>query len=403
MRSSSARQALIAKVDELGGSVDAIEFITAEIDESAWGYQERYRTGQDIVVGVNKYVEEEPSIEDLLSVDPQSEHDQVKRLEAFKANRDQQLVAQRAADHPRRAPPAPKTWSANRRRPPRPRVDRRSLQRDERHLRHLPSRLVATPGCSRPGGEPARDARRTSVQPAVTRAHAGAGLPSQGAKNHPMSGHTAQRTLVKSPPELWAELSDGAALAKHLGEFGEIRITRLEPETVVAWEGERANGTVSLAPAGWGTKVTLTASAIDAADSAQAVAPEPVPAPEPGAAEGASAIVEHEPQAGPGTAETTDPDGPDAAELEPSSAPAATRPKPTLLGRLKRWLTSSGDGAMWQLSDAPSADTDDTPAPLPRPPRRFGGSRLRPRSSLSRPPRPRLSRQRSRKTQSSAC
>ena len=34
---------LIAKVDELGGSVNAIEFITKEIDESAWGYQERYR------------------------------------------------------------------------------------------------------------------------------------------------------------------------------------------------------------------------------------------------------------------------------------------------------------------------------------------------------------------------
>src|SRR6478735_6315240 len=44
---------LIEKVDALGGSVNAIEFITGEIDESAWGYQERYRIGQDIVVGVN--------------------------------------------------------------------------------------------------------------------------------------------------------------------------------------------------------------------------------------------------------------------------------------------------------------------------------------------------------------
>ena len=34
---------LIEKVDELGGSANAIEFITNEIDESAWGYQERYR------------------------------------------------------------------------------------------------------------------------------------------------------------------------------------------------------------------------------------------------------------------------------------------------------------------------------------------------------------------------
>ena len=30
-----------------------------EIDESAWGYQERYRSEQDIVVGVNKYVEDD--------------------------------------------------------------------------------------------------------------------------------------------------------------------------------------------------------------------------------------------------------------------------------------------------------------------------------------------------------
>ena len=49
------------------------------------------------------------------------------------------------------------------------------------------------------------------------------------------------------------------ALAGHLGAFGEIRITRLEPETTVAWEGYCARGTVELEPSGWGTKVTLTA------------------------------------------------------------------------------------------------------------------------------------------------
>jgi methylmalonyl-CoA mutase, N-terminal domain len=87
---------LIAKVDELGGSVNAIEFITGEIDESAWGYQERYRTGQDIVVGVNKYVEDaDIEVPDLLRVDPESERAQVERLKAFKANRDQQLVDRR--------------------------------------------------------------------------------------------------------------------------------------------------------------------------------------------------------------------------------------------------------------------------------------------------------------------
>jgi hypothetical protein len=74
----------------------------------------------------------------------------------------------------------------------------------------------------------------------------------------------AKRTLVKSPPELWAELSDISALAQHLGEFGEIRITRTEPETVVEWEGDLASGSVRLEPSGWGTKVTLTAEVEEA-------------------------------------------------------------------------------------------------------------------------------------------
>jgi methylmalonyl-CoA mutase N-terminal domain/subunit len=86
---------LIAKIDELGGSVNAIPFIKGEIEESAWGYEERYRTGQDIVVGVNKYVEEDIEIEDILRVDPETERAQVERLKAFKANRDQALADRR--------------------------------------------------------------------------------------------------------------------------------------------------------------------------------------------------------------------------------------------------------------------------------------------------------------------
>jgi hypothetical protein len=74
-----------------------------------------------------------------------------------------------------------------------------------------------------------------------------------------MQDLTVKRTLVKSPPELWSELSEVERLAKHLDAFGEIKITRLEPESTVAWEGEGASGTVSIEPSGWGTKVTLTA------------------------------------------------------------------------------------------------------------------------------------------------
>src|ERR1700730_16434857 len=75
-----------------------------------------------------------------------------------------------------------------------------------------------------------------------------------------MISSEVQRTLVKSPPELWTELSDPAALGRHLGEFGEIRITRVEPEKAVEWEAENASGTVLIKPSGWGTRVTLTVS-----------------------------------------------------------------------------------------------------------------------------------------------
>lgn len=73
-----------------------------------------------------------------------------------------------------------------------------------------------------------------------------------------MISSEVQRTLVKSPPELWSELSDVTALARHLGEFGEIRITRVEAEKTVEWESDTASGTVLIKPSGWGTKVTLS-------------------------------------------------------------------------------------------------------------------------------------------------
>jgi hypothetical protein len=109
-----------------------------------------------------------------------------------------------------------------------------------------------------------------------------------------MTEHTATRTLVKSPPELWAECSNADALTRHLDGFGDIKITRLEPETAVAWEGEQVRGTVRLEPSGWGTKVTLTAVAEGggAAVERVAVAPPAVVAVEPVAVE---PVVEPEP------------------------------------------------------------------------------------------------------------
>src|SRR5215207_6988940 len=99
-----------------------------------------------------------------------------------------------------------------------------------------------------------------------------------GRTGRAMHDLTAKRTLVKSPPELWSEVSELERLASHLGAFGEITITKLEPEHTVAWEGEGASGTVSIEPSGWGTTVTLRAQ-VDAAE------PEPEPEPEPIAGE----------------------------------------------------------------------------------------------------------------------
>jgi methylmalonyl-CoA mutase, N-terminal domain len=72
-----------------------VAFIKDEIEESAYGYHERYRTGQDVVVGVNRYVEEEAEVEEILSVDPEAERAQAERLAAFKAGRDQGLAERR--------------------------------------------------------------------------------------------------------------------------------------------------------------------------------------------------------------------------------------------------------------------------------------------------------------------
>ena len=83
---------LMDKVAELGGSVEALEFMQREIEESALSYHERYRTGQDIVVGVNKFVSDQVDDVDILRVDPESEQRQLARLKGFKERRDAAAV-----------------------------------------------------------------------------------------------------------------------------------------------------------------------------------------------------------------------------------------------------------------------------------------------------------------------
>lgn len=149
-----------------------------------------------------------------------------------------------------------------------------------------------------------------------------------------------QRTLVKSPPELWAELSDADALTRHLGELGEIRITSVEPETKVEWEAGDAIGVVELKPSGWGTKVTLSVTrnppvpeekSDPVAEPEPVAVVEPVAEPKPGHESELVAVAVVEPEA---TVETEPPIAePGVATTEPEieDEPVATVEPETII------------------------------------------------------------------------
>jgi hypothetical protein len=193
----------------------------------------------------------------------------------------------------------------------------------------------------------------------------------------PMTMHEASRTLVKSSPELWAECSDGESLSRHLGAFGEIRITKLEPETAVAWEGEDVRGTVTLEPSGWGTRVVLTATveASEAeveAESAAADAPETPPEPEP-----AAAITVAEPQV------ATDPESVAVAEPEPAADPEPLAGAPAQVAFEPEPLAEAEPESTPESEPTPesesTAESEPTPEPEPKHPgffaRLFGRKR----------------------------
>ncbi len=88
---------LIQKVDELGGMARAIEngYVQKQIQMSAYRSQQRIESGDEIVVGVNKFkLEDEVEPEGLLRVNPEVEHAQVERLQSVKQRRDSGRVAQ---------------------------------------------------------------------------------------------------------------------------------------------------------------------------------------------------------------------------------------------------------------------------------------------------------------------
>ncbi len=87
-------KAYIDKVDELGGAVKAIEagYIQKEIADAAYRTQMNIEKNQQIIVGLNKFVEEEKAggeKREILRLDPNMERSQVQRLQAVRARRDE--------------------------------------------------------------------------------------------------------------------------------------------------------------------------------------------------------------------------------------------------------------------------------------------------------------------------
>jgi len=80
---------LIERVDEFGGAVEAVEqgFIQQEIDQAAFTYTKQVEAGERVIVGVNKYAEEESEQIELHRLDPESERRQLERTARVRAER----------------------------------------------------------------------------------------------------------------------------------------------------------------------------------------------------------------------------------------------------------------------------------------------------------------------------
>jgi methylmalonyl-CoA mutase N-terminal domain/subunit len=91
--------ALIAETDRLGGAVPAISagFPQRAIHDAAFAYQREVESGERVIVGVNRFVEEQMSTPPIARIDPAREREQVAALAAFRATRDAAAIARSIA------------------------------------------------------------------------------------------------------------------------------------------------------------------------------------------------------------------------------------------------------------------------------------------------------------------
>src|ERR1700748_1838031 len=89
-----AAQLYIDKIDAMGGAVKAIEqdYIQQEIASSAYAYQQEIETGEKILVGVNKFIQEEHPQTNVFRVDDSIRQMQIEKIAVLKAGRDSQNV-----------------------------------------------------------------------------------------------------------------------------------------------------------------------------------------------------------------------------------------------------------------------------------------------------------------------
>ncbi len=89
-------QKLLDEIEEKNGSVACIEsgYFRDEIARSAYTYQKDIEKENIVVVGINRFQTTSPRIPDILKVDPNLEKEQVEKLTALKARRDNSKVTE---------------------------------------------------------------------------------------------------------------------------------------------------------------------------------------------------------------------------------------------------------------------------------------------------------------------
>ncbi len=95
----------IEAIDKLGGSVPAIEngFQQREIQQAAYTYQQAIESGDQVIVGVNRFASEETEKFDVLKLDPSIEKRQLEKIAAVRARRDEAATQAALAEVTRRA------------------------------------------------------------------------------------------------------------------------------------------------------------------------------------------------------------------------------------------------------------------------------------------------------------